>query len=1211
VYAISAAYWAEYQTYQTSSTPQYNQKALLNVPVDSNMRQPPALSTIQPTSVETTFSVVLTSSNPTVLPLTGALDPTFVVPAPYFYALGARYPAQISALQRFQSAVTATRDQLYSSLQSLINSGDLTEPQIPLTDGAAGFTANVSIAQAAKRLAALSANFVQGTFPEIYIQGLLPTESTSPIGDLVGLWLKDPSPTEDAELTSFWDGMFPQPDYLMLVLFTLSYSTQPFPGQIDLINAILGLSDPGTGLPIVSQASDLTIITNVQWQTLFSNTSLLPPWTLPGSTAQRTVAFLTFARKLFAIGFDGGQAIPATVNPVVPSQLGDILLLFINNFPTTPGNTGNPFSFATALEPTVIPDIDRTIAFIFAPDIFAQNWLRDAIGTVATLYQMTNITITPPLDPTLQFSYMEALYSRGFTTAESVMILSTSQFESALAGTVAYGQALTIYTQVQTLPYTPIHPIPEPGSPFQPVNPGSLVNCVPPKYLSPLGPVQYLSDLLAATPSPPITLGSLVDARRGPVAALSVTGENLDIQLPVIDLVLESLENLGSTLGSIGAVYDVDLNAARQLLRPRDTFKDVERLLEAVPQFSSPSLNSSSSAIYTTLNSTFTSPVLPYNQPLDVCRSYLRELGTNRYETMRHMRNKITELASLDATTLSAEPADFLNYQWRLPVRFEIALEYLCISMDEYADFFSGNFPVNQVSTLYGFINDGTDSWLGTIAKLSGILKATGLSYCEFRELIASGAIHLVSDGKKHGFWIRSLPECPPCCLDIIVIHFPGTGTHQILLNLMIFIRFWRKLQHRCSQTSMDTLVDIGLSLGMFNGSVVNPDFAGQLASLVMLVNMFGLPWGHDPKSTVPGYTRTKLLALWAGKGTAEYDWAVSALIDAVTEHAEKKYHCKHRHAEFRKILHDNLGTLSMLAGFSSTIPWNAKPTCTIRFVEVLTKIYCSNFTVGELVFLFTVQHHLDGDDPFPLPDLQVSTDTPLDFPVDDRLGLWELRHKLLKVEVCDDEIEKIDWQHIEQSLEKLLGLHHNTPATNLLTIIGEHFFPAELERSGHPVSLGQRRWVRALPPTSTTPQLWSSDPSWPFHYDQNLKPSNSDLPGALWVKIPVKDDDVIRKLRDSRQFNNQECSAIQDLYFAPRATLAPYSFLFENFHEAVYYLVQEHDDEKRFRYFQRNIAVFEKRCVVIAKHLTEHVCSLYKCPGCEDERHSGESLWH
>jgi hypothetical protein len=72
----------------------------------------------------------------------------------------------------------------------------------------------------------------------------------------------------------------------------------------------------------------------------------------------------------------------------------------------------------------------------------------------------------------------------------------------------------------------------------------------------------------------------------------------------------------------------------------------------------------------------------------------------------------------------------------------------------------------------------------------------------------------------------------------------------------------------------------------------------------MMLEDFFDLPWGHDPTATTPGYQRTRLLAIWAGKGTAAYDWAVHALLE--------KVECAERDCgpEFRMVFKDNLDEL-------------------------------------------------------------------------------------------------------------------------------------------------------------------------------------------------------------------------------------------------------------------------------------------------------------
>src|SRR5262249_49072622 len=105
---------------------------------------------------------------------------------------------------------------------------------------------------------------------------------------------------------------------------------------------------------------------------------------------------------------------------------------------------------------------------------------------------------------------------------------------------------------------------------FIPVNPdGSLTNCIPSPCASPLGPIAYLNEMLQVsesstcenplTPSATKTLGSVVGQRRGPIGDLEATCANLETPLPMIDLVNECLEFMGSVaLPTNGTVYSTN-----------------------------------------------------------------------------------------------------------------------------------------------------------------------------------------------------------------------------------------------------------------------------------------------------------------------------------------------------------------------------------------------------------------------------------------------------------------------------------------------------------------------------------------------------------------------------------------------------------------------------------------------------------------------------
>jgi hypothetical protein len=1140
VYAAQAAVWAELQTYSSTAsvtTPSpAAQMARVTVPLSSTLTSPPPAGTTPPSPPPTpaSVSVVLTSSDPTVTPLTGTLTPPFIVPAAYFYALGASSPPQLTASQRYKAAVTASAEYLDQSLQAAIEGGYLDTSGKwlnPISSGAAAMNLpTIEEPQVVRRLTALSANFTAGTDPQV---------SLSSVSGIIGRWLGDPTPIANFD-TEFWGPEMAKPpvsDYFMLLLYVITGSDSNF------INYLLALP--------LKQPSDLTLLTDNDWATIFQqNPAWLPAFTSPGSTAQRTAAFVMFLRKLLTVGFAQPTASPSTGSASTPGvdTTNDVLSQFFNGASFTLGQTIVPAT------------LQSTIANLFLNDTRAQQWVFRAVTALNNVFLMTNQL---GVAQGLQFSYMEALYARGFTSPDAVMALGGPEFQAALAGTVAYNQAAGIQTAAQSLPYSTDPVVPWPGQGFQPVNGGDLVNCIPPPWLSPLGPVEYLFEMLAVT-SGTTTLGSVIAARRGPIGTLLVDQANLESRVPLIDLVLESLEALGSTNVAIGAVYNTDGD---------------EKSLVAVPQYSSPSLTISQSSIYQVLNTCFTSPYLPYSQALDVSRTSLEKLGTSRYETMRCFRRQTTEFPQNGTNP----PAQFQDYRWRYPVAFPIALEFLNMSIDEYNTFFNGSFPAVNISQLFGLQSSGpTDlTWLDTACTLLGFLEATGLTYCEFLELWKSGFLTFSMLGDQPDF-----PECPPCCLKTIIIVFPSatdlSGYPALLLQLMYFIRLWRKANHRC-HISFACLADICSVIGLYSSpGVVSLDFINQLASFLMLLVEFRIPLGFDPKVTTVGETRTKILGLWT---ETLGPWAVHHLLKAVEADAESRYKCGRREAEFIKILERNLDKLGALAGFQS-ISWNSTPTCTIRFFEVLVKIYASEFTVGEILFLFTVQPHLDGDDPFPMPTKENSVDTPLDLPDDDPCGLWELRHKLLEVEVCLEAERPWTWQRIKAAIREM-GFKTPTTTTGVdfLTQFAEHFFPSLVGTSPE-----SRRWVAALPLKFTSVHLWSAEPCWPFHYDQTLTEANSDFPGQLWVQLPLKDRDVSHKLRDSRQLNASEIAAVQNLYFAPRVMLAPLAMIFSNFGSAAAYLIQEPDEAKRFDFFASQFDIFHQRCGIIAEHLAHHV---------------------
>jgi hypothetical protein len=229
--------------------------------------------------------------------------------------------------------------------------------------------------------------------------------------------------------------------------------------------------------------------------------------------------------------------------------------------------------------------------------------------------------------------------------------------------------------------------------------------------------------------------------------------------------------------------------------------------------------------------------------------------------------------------------------------------------------------------------------------------------------------------------------------------------------------------------------------------------------------------------------------------------WAIDQLLDQIEDRAEAMYQCCRRSPQLIKLLARNLDLLSLLAGFNpyvATDTWNYVPTHTLCFAEVLSKVYASDFGIGDLLFLFTVDEHLEGDDPFSLGDENESLDSPLDLPDDQEVfSLWSLRRKLLCVHVSEHEAAEWTWPRIESSLRDEFGYHPQLGDSDRLQSLGEHFFPCVLERCyGSQMDLKKRQYRTSL---TTTPQMWNTPSEGPFRYDSSVQ--------ELWIELPMKDD--------------------------------------------------------------------------------------------------------
>lgn len=1199
-------------------------------------------------------------------------------------------------------------------------------------------------------------------YPSTVPPGALSSQSYQPSDDDTDFWPSQASAQPAAFLN------------LVLCVLTQGYMIPP-PYAVSLGDEIT--SSPN--LLSSATVGALAAVTDAQWSSFFQvQPTWLPPG--PGDTTARIQAFIAEVRTLFAASSGGpsasfvlatGADTPSGSSLPFASTTGVIAGMAVSGINIADGTTvqtvsstsvtlsgpikadvpiGSNITFKVSVSggtagsvPSLLGSstdwlttcltaygaftlgsgfdlakLQAAAATVFLGDPNAQQWVVDALVALDALYQVMNPVAMPAGTDAdaYEFSVVEALYARGFTSASTITEISGNDFQRALVGTVAYDLAGAIYTSASAIA-PPGSSVSAPAG-FQPINAdGSLTNCVPPPCASPLGPIAYLSEMLelsalstrealfasavslstsADTPAgstlpfvwsagviagmavtganvadattvssvtatsvtlsqpisgdipagsgitfTPVTLGDAVGQRRGPIGDLSASCSNLDTGLPLIDIINESLEYMGSlaTTPTCGTVYDTasDVLAGHPLCHDEPCPEKDEdrachqpdRIFSALPQYSTPAtpvdstdpLQSNSAvtpAVWNSLKSDFTSCCLPYSQALDVSRTYLGHFGSCRFEEMRTFRKCIREFV-FDPTS---EPAGFQSYLWRYPVRIDIAIEYLGITPEEYELLFRGNpdppcvlvddrQPQQQsersgepaVWQLYGFAStDGDIAWTRTIIQLPEFLERTCLSYCEFYELWQSQFVRFGNGDDPDGLF----PQCEPCCLDRLWLNFPEpqdsppapdsprqddteSAPQQGLLELALFIRLWRKLNESCCFCySFAQLRDICDVLRMFDGSGLNPDFIRQLAAFQMLRDRFGLKL-KDHANTQPAGAidadRTNLLALWVGPTAAQWGWAVRELCLGIVDHAKRHYHCEDRPSEFIDKLTNNLDTLSGLAGFdptSATDNWHALPTHTLRFAEVLEKICASDFRIGEILYLFGADDPAGSEDLFPLQEQSEANDHPLALPDDERrFSLWHLRCELLDAETPDMDSDEWHWQRIEAVLQEEFGFN----ATDVLDL-GRHFFPHTLQRAGYQVDSASRRFASNLPVAQTTPANWTT-PAGPFQYD----PTTAG--GQLWTEMPCPDSVVVAQLTGMPTLKADEQAGVQDLYFQPRALLALFAVLFPDFTDAAQHLIEDREEDDRWRYFQRHVAICHHRAHILAAHLCRHVAAV------------------
>jgi hypothetical protein len=240
-------------------------------------------------------------------------------------------------------------------------------------------------------------------------------------------------------------------------------------------------------------------------------------------------------------------------------------------------------------------------------------------------------------------------------------------------------------------------------SPFIPVNgKDQLVDCECAEWSSPTGAAAYLVDLLKFVDKS--AQAGEFGKRRPDIRGLAITPANSTALVPEIDLGIELLE---------------DLAASRSISTHNTTTSD-EAALRLSPEHSTPH---DDAPCYDRLKQAKSPIPLPYDQQLDIVRSYLQSFGTTRRRAMLAARKDIAHHTAA--------------WELREPENEPLAWERLGLSPEEAAIFALVTDPADSLDEYFGFPEPTSDAdVIKQLSHLPGFLERTALDLGEARTLL-------------------------------------------------------------------------------------------------------------------------------------------------------------------------------------------------------------------------------------------------------------------------------------------------------------------------------------------------------------------------------------------------------------------------------------------------------------------------------------------
>ena len=494
------------------------------------------------------------------------------IPAEYFYAHGATIPVEIGKEDRYEQIKTEAQGLLLNLFEKAAEQGiaDLDEieiPNHPITTLPPYYSYN----QIIRLLRAQDTN--RPGLP------IIDVTANNDVINLISLWAKSPEETSP----EFWDHL----RINLLDGFTLAEHDSGREGHSDLVMFLFAqgnvelfnyLDGRFTNIEVAAGTNSLLDINDddienlkSEWETLYQNylddantiigddgIQFLPPGTIPERVGYFAIYAANFFGNLAVAPSDFELDITVHTPPVFSTETG-VIQQFITNLGSL-DDLSNPVK------------TDPIIAALFPDDECGQEWLKEKAAILLGLYQITKDITVDCFTDEIQLSVWETLFSLGITEQAQIQSMSLEDFLACVKGTILDGprdftvvvtdQATgDVSTEIQICDIgllihggagVPVEPV---ENFFVPVNPGNLVNCIPPDYLSKTGRFAYLQDLLAFKVGGKKVSELLLETRRLSFDDLLVSKENAEIKIPRIDVVNGMLEGVLCNKDAVGQIW--------------------------------------------------------------------------------------------------------------------------------------------------------------------------------------------------------------------------------------------------------------------------------------------------------------------------------------------------------------------------------------------------------------------------------------------------------------------------------------------------------------------------------------------------------------------------------------------------------------------------------------------------------------------------------